>query len=120
MKNRKEVVISAFIPDSGGWSVVVWSFIENERVFNAAEKVLLQTLDGSRSWIFSDMNKAYVFCFDNSLVPVDRDGSFEVGDLNSGFGEAEAVPVFAWRRYWKKEELWSGEEAEYYSPDWKW
>lgn len=114
MKNREEFDLSVF---GGGWRVVVWSWVENQN----GNVVLLQSIDRSESWLFIDMAKAFAFCFDNGLVPVDEFGSWEdSGDLNAGLGESEPVPLIAWRRYWKKEVKDVSEALpEFHCPDWK-
>lgn len=115
MKKRKEFGLSVY---AGPWRVVVWSWIENEKLRQGGQAVLLQTLDRSSSWIFKDMGKAFRFCFDNGFVPVDELGEWlDSGDLNAGMGEAEPVPLIAWRRYWKKGA--SAEAPEFHCPDWK-
>lgn len=111
MTIRKEFDLSVF---AGSWKVVVWSWIENKQT----DTVLLQTIDRSESWLFKDMGKAFAFCFENGLVPVEESGEWiDSGDLNSGLGEAEPVPLIAWRRYWKKDV--SAESPEFHCPDWK-
>lgn len=114
MKDRKEFDLSVY---GGRWRVVVWSYIENRKQVHGGMAVLLQTFDRSKSWIFDDMGEAFAFCFDHGFVPVDESGGWEdSGDLNAGMGEAEPVPLIAWRRYWKKDA--PDDAPEFYCPDW--
>ena len=86
--------------DGGGWRVVIWLWLQVKEKYG----ILLQTIDRSESWYFDDMCEAFQFCFNNGLVPVDEFGTWtDSGDLNAGFGEAEPVPLIAWRRYWVKD-----------------